>query len=111
MTAKTQIAAAMSEQELQSAVIELAHLKQWRVHHSRPARGSRGQWATHIAGDPGLPDLVLARKGIVLFFELKTEKAKLTKDQELWRDALGMGRHFVIRPSDWQSGLVERLLQ
>lgn len=111
MTAKTQIAAAMSEQELQSAVIELARLKQWKVTHFRPARVNADRWATPLQGDPGFPDLCLARKGIVLFFELKTEKAKLTKDQELWRDALGLGRHFVIRPSDWQSGLVERLLQ
>ena len=109
-TAKNVIANAMTELELQRAVLELAKQLRWRVTHFRPARVRDDRWVTPIDGDPGFPDLCLARKGIVLFFELKAERGKLTTDQELWREAVGLGRHFVIRPTDWQSGLVERLL-
>ena len=108
--ARNIIADAMTEAELQQAVIAMAKTKRWRVTHFRPARVRDDRWVTPLDGDPGFPDLCLARGGIVLFFELKRERAKLTRDQELWREAVGLGRFFEIRPSDWQSGLVGRLL-
>lgn len=107
MTAKTQIANSMSESDLQSAVIELARLKGWRCFHARASLNQRGKWATHATGDPGYPDLTLARNGEVLFLELKTQRGRVRAEQEAWIDALGA---FVIRPEQWANGTVEDLL-
>lgn len=126
MTAKATIAGAMSEAALQKAVLDLATLKGWVVTHFRPARGRDDRWLTHLTGDPGFPDIVIARGGVALFFEVKTEKEKLTSDQQRWRAALGGsgtededwddllysgGCYAVIRPSRWQEGRIEELLK
>lgn len=60
-----------TEQELLDATIDLATHCRWSVHHDRPARRSGARWATAIQGHAGFPDLVLARRGVVLFRELK----------------------------------------
>jgi hypothetical protein len=70
------------------AVIELAKFRQWSVVHFRQARTMHG-WATAIQGDAGFPDLVLARRGVVIHAELKTEKGRMTKAQAAWATALG----------------------
>lgn len=111
MTAKATLAKAMSESDLQAAVIQLAQLKGWLAHHTRPAFNQSGKWATPIQGNAGFPDICLARKGVVLFFELKREKEKLEPNQELWREALGLGRAFVFKPSQWQDGTIARFLE
>lgn len=108
MTARDALDRAMTEDQLQSVVIDLAHLRGWKVMHTRPA-WSKGHMATPLQGDPGFPDLVIARRFYVtLFVELKTEKGKLTPDQENWRLALP-GWH-LWRPSDWSSGLIAEVL-
>src|SRR3990167_5240904 len=94
----------------QRQVIELAKLMGWMVHHDRTVMERSGKWATPIQGDPGFPDLVLARNGRVLFVELKRERGKLTAEQQNWRWALGrVGRNAHIwYPSMWDS-IVELL--
>ena len=88
----------MTEAELLGAVVELASLDGWLVHHCRPARTGRG-WSTPIQGHPGFPDLVLARDGRVIFAELKRQGAKVTPAQaRWWRELVTMA---VWRPSDW----------
>lgn len=77
----------MTESEFQANVIDLAHMLGWRVTHFRPAKTKHG-WRTPLAGDPGFPDLVLARGGRVIFAELKSERGRLTADQEAWLDQL-----------------------
>lgn len=111
MTARKVLDRAMTEAELQSAVVELAHVRGWLVMHTRAAY-SRGKWSTPIQGDPGFPDLVLARRGRVVFAELKSEKGTTSKDQEAWFIALSAGDEDVWewRPSDWSSGLIARVL-
>ena len=52
-----------------------------------------------MQGDPGFPDLVLARDGEVLFVELKSSKGKPTTEQVIWLNELGGG--CVWRPDDW----------
>ena len=119
----------LSEADFQRQIVELAHLQGWLVHHTRPAQNRRGQWATPIQGDPGFPDLVLARDGRIIFAELKSEKGKLTHEQEGWLQQLRpvlsdidvrvtlhetvfrfrcFFEGFVWRPSDWPE--IERAL-
>jgi hypothetical protein len=88
----------ITEADFQRLVIDYARLRGWRVHHSRPAQYQSGRWATHIQGDPGFPDLVLARRGVVIFAEMKAERGRLSDHQETWRAALAA---HVWRPSDW----------
>ena len=49
-----------------------------------------------MQGDPGFPDLVLARTGRVIFAELKAEAGKTTPAQEEWIAELG-GRTATMR--------------
>ena len=111
----------MSETELKDAVIDMAQLFGWLVHHDRPARkGDRG-WATHIQGNAGFPDLVLARGGRVLFVELKSETGKFTDEQFAWGLAIacfegvrtkgGTHEYHEWRPSEWLDGTIEKVLK
>lgn len=106
----------LSEHDFQDQVIDLAHFLGWKVHHDRPARTQRtGKWITHVQGDAGFPDLVLAKNGRVIFAELKSEKGKISEDQyrwlaelsgwEDWRDGMTTAESnimsvYVWRPSD-----------
>lgn len=95
-----------TEAEFQAAVIDLARLSGWLVHHTRPARTADG-WRTPIQGDKGFPDLVLVheRTGRQLLVELKSETGRLSEDQLRWGRALmagcGPNNYRVWRPSDW----------
>lgn len=102
----------MTEAELQEAVVELAHLFGWRVAHFRPARTAHG-WRTPVAADgAGWPDLTLVRERVV-FAELKGDRGALRPDQIIWQRALAEAgaEHYVWRPKDWHSGLIESLMR
>lgn len=90
---------ALSERELQQRIIDLAQLCGWRVAHFRPARTDKG-WRTPMQGNKGFPDLVLARRGEVIIAELKSDKGKMSADQEEWATAIG-ARFVLWRPRDW----------
>lgn len=98
-----------SEDDFQKQVIELAQLRGWRVAHFRKARVMvRGKetWRTPVSGDgEGFPDLVLARRGTVLFRELKSETGRISFEQQQWLIECG-GK--VWRPSHWPT--IEREL-
>lgn len=98
LSARQVLDAAMSEAELQAAVIRLAHDLGWRVSHSRPAMRADGQWRTPIQGDRGAPDLLLARAGVVLCVELKTERGQPTPAQVLWAQEIGYAHYRLWRP-------------
>lgn len=103
----------MSENELQSAVIELAQLLRWRVAHFRPAMNARGEWRTPVAADgKGWPDLVLVRDR-VLYRELKSARGTLSVEQQDWIHALKLaGADIdVWRPNEWYDGTIERALR
>ena len=91
-----------TEREFQKQVIELAQLKGWKVAHFRPARVIRNgkeTWRTPVEGDgAGFPDLVLARNGVVIFAELKTDAGTVSAEQQDW---LRETRGFVWRPANW----------
>mgnify|MGYP001569186068 CR=1 FL=1 len=98
----------MSERELSQSVVDLARVLKWKVHRT---------WLS-IHSPAGMTDLILARKGQLLFVELKSEKGKLSPAQLEWIDALhtvgdfneGV-RTYVWRPSDWHSGRIEEALR
>jgi hypothetical protein len=78
----------VTEDEFQSAVIELAQRLGWLVAHFRPARTEHG-WRTAVSGDGlGFPDLVLVRNTRLLFVELKSERGRVRPEPALWLAAL-----------------------
>ena len=97
----------MNESAFQQQIIELAKLRGWLVHHDRPAMDRRGRWASHVQGDVGYPDLTLARRGVVIFAELKAQGKKATEAQLEWLAALP-GSH-LWWPSDFEE--IVRMLE
>jgi hypothetical protein len=94
------------ERDFQRAVIDLARLTGWRVHHTRPALTRRGRWLTPIQGDAGFPDLVLVRAGRVIFAELKRVGGKPTAEQQAWLEALQACAGvevYLWTPDDWEA--------
>lgn len=98
----------ISEKELQASVVELAEMTGWMYYHTYDSRRSPA----------GFPDLVLVRRGRLIFAELKSGNGRLTVNQKLWLDELrgvekrscGNVRVFLWRPEDWASGAVEEVL-
>ena len=92
-----------SEHEWERWVIGAARLFGWRVAKLQGAQGS---------SDPGVPDLLLARRGRCIFVELKYGNGGTTEDQERWIEELngavgfdGTGaatRSIVAYPADWE---------
>jgi hypothetical protein len=85
----------ITEDELLTAIVEAAALLGWRVHHDRRSDLARQQ------GHAGFPDVVLARRGVVRFLELKSDRGQLSTDQFAWsRDLPALE---VVRPADLDS--------
>jgi hypothetical protein len=96
----------VTEREFQRAVVELARLMGWRVHHTRPALTQRGRWLTPIQGDAGFPDLVLCRPPRLILAELKRVGGKPTVEQQAWLHALASCAGvecYLWTPADWDS--------
>jgi hypothetical protein len=84
----------MSEKELSQQVRQLATLKGYSVYHT----------FLSIYSDVGFPDLCLAKKGRLIFVELKTERGKLSEAQMGWLEILaatGKCDVYLWRPSSW----------
>ena len=84
----------LSEKDFQQRIIDRAKALGWLVYHTHDSRRSTA----------GFPDLVLARKGRVVFAEVKDEKGTLSKAQAEWHVELMPGNRthevYVWRPSD-----------
>jgi len=96
----------MTEREFQQAVVQLARLTGWRVHHTRPALTRAGEWRTPIQGDAGFPDLVLCRPPRLIVAELKRNGARPTPQQQGWLDALSACAGvecYLWTPADWDA--------
>lgn len=96
----------ISEAQFTNTVIELAKFRGWKVAHFRPAQTARG-WRTPMSGDVGFPDLVLARDGVVIFAELKSDSGRLRKEQIEW--AAHLPGAYIWRPKDLD--LIKELLR
>lgn len=96
----------ITEADFLGRIVDLARYRGWLVSHQRPARTAQG-WRTAVQGDAGTPDLLLARGGVVICAELKTQTGRLTPLQRRWGDALG-DHYSLWRPADWET-IVEEL--
>ncbi len=88
-----------TEKEFMAQVIALAKLRGFKVYHTHDSRRSESGW----------PDLVLVRDRI-FFVELKTEKGKVSAEQDDWLRAISIAGGIVCvwRPSMWAE--IERVL-
>lgn len=86
-------------------VTDLAELNGWEWLHVRPVGDHRGIWRTPTFGSlgSGWPDLVLVRRGTIIFAELKAQRGLLSRDQKRVIGILSdvCPRVFVWRPSDF----------
>lgn len=96
----------MTEDEWQKRVTDTAERYHWKWAHFRKAIVRNGRWATPQSGDPGFPDLILARRGVVIVAELKTDNGTFRKGQPEWLTELG-GHGRLWRPKDWPAVLDE----
>lgn len=106
----------MAESQLEAAVLDLAGMTGWLRAHFRPALLPGGGWATHMSGDTGFPDLVLARPGRLAIVELKDSRGKPSTEQVRWLDFLETvaGDEVDVclwRTADWLSGAVAAYLK
>lgn len=91
-----------TEADFQSWVADTAMLMGWMIYHARPGQDRRGKWVTPLMGQPGFPDLVLARGRRLIFAELKSEDGDVTIEQSSWLAVLDAGpaEAYLWRPSD-----------
>jgi hypothetical protein len=97
--ARAELDASLTEDDLLTRVLDLARLRGWKVVHYRPAKTAKG-WRTPLQGDKGCPDVILARNGVVILAELKSDTGKATPEQRQWLAQLGDHGH-LWRPRDW----------
>jgi hypothetical protein len=94
----------MNETTLKSAVMNVARMAGWLIHHDLPAMGRGGRWATHVEGHVGFPDLLLVHPNHaqMLVVELKGPKGKTTTSQDNWLAAFALANieNHVVRPND-----------
>lgn len=103
----------MTEDDMLTAVLDLARLRGLHVAHFRPAKTERG-WRTAVQADgKGYPDLTIVGPGGVLFRELKSDRGQLSAEQVTWSARLkSAGADFAVwRPVDLRSGRIEKELR
>ena len=110
---------AISEAQLQQAIIELAHTLGWeKVAHFRPAlmkvHGAL-VYRTPVAADgKGFFDLIMVnpRQVRIIAIECKSEKGKQSQEQKewehVWREA--GGEYYLWRPADWLDESILKVL-
>jgi hypothetical protein len=98
---------AMPEDDLLSGIADLSHRLRWLSYHVRRSDRAVTQ------GTAGFPDLIMARPPRLLLIELKSQLGELAPLQQLWREALercpGI-EYYVWRPSDWRTGVIDKVL-
>lgn len=102
-----------SELTCEATIIAAAMLAGWLVHGSRTVRVGKGDraFATPIKGQPGFPDLVLIRDGVLLVVELKRRPNVVEPEQQRWLDAFrecGVDADVVYVPEE-QDALIAQL--
>jgi hypothetical protein len=101
--ARVTLAKLETEAGFQGVVIDFAQYRGWLVNHNYDSRKS--------GPDNGLPDLIMARDGRLIFMELKKPGGVVSAEQQRWLDVLKKCPAVlavVARPQDWAS--VKRVL-
>lgn len=95
---RQQLAADMAEDTLQTRVEQIARELGWLRYHTYDSRRSAA----------GFPDLVMVRRGRIVWRELKSMKGRVSSDQRKWLDALEKANADVgiWRPIDLLDGTV-----
>jgi hypothetical protein len=106
MTGQATRERSLSEAAFQRRVMDTATAHHWQVCHIRAAQHHGKRWGVPYEGDSGLPDLILARAGVVILAELKSATGKPTPEQAAWLAAAGENGR-LWRPSDWPAVLAE----
>jgi VRR-NUC domain len=91
-----------SERDLQAATLELLRRRGWRAYHTFDSRRS----------EPGFPDIVAVRAGVLLAIECKTDAGVVSPDQAAWLLEFGRVRivdAIVLRPAPTYDDLVRYL--
>jgi hypothetical protein len=93
-------ATTISEAEFQRRVMIVASQLGWLFYHAYDP----------IADEAGFPDLVMTRRGRVIFAELKTEKGKVSDEQRKWLELLSM----CPKPVEvylWRPSMMEKIVE
>ena len=101
----------ITERDFQTTVVEMARVLGWSVHGVLEQR----KYAKRLS--KGFPDLVLARQakagwwGRVIYAELKSQKGRVSPEQQAWIDLLKACHQevYLWRPSDMAD--IERVLK
>lgn len=99
----------LTELDLARQIRDAARALGWRHIHFRPAMTSKG-YRTPFSGDAGFPDMVLARRGRVIFAELKRDGEHPRSEQLAWLEAIDPADElervgpeaYVWHPSDFE---------
>ena len=93
----------MNENDLLQGVTDALTLRGWRWSH--PRRSDKAV----MMGHAGVPDILAARNGRVLFIELKSETGRLSADQAAWFAEFPLVTYtftaLVLRPSGYDAFL------
>lgn len=102
------VAGRMTERELMALVTRLAQLLGWCVYHQFDSRHSRAGWPDLFLLHPGNTE-----RGRAIAIELKRERGRVTPAQAHTLALLALAGipAYVMRPSDWLSGRIERALR
>ncbi len=103
----------MREADFQKQVTDLADIKGYRWVHFRPAQTMKG-WRTATSGPlgRGWPDLVLVRRGVLIFAELKRQDEKPTPEQAVVLEYLAANladETVRVKVAVWRPSDIERL--
>lgn len=93
----------MSEQELQTLILDTARAMGLLAYHTHDSRRSQ----------PGFPDLVIVGALGIVYLELKSARGEVTPEQRRWLLALrAVGqRAYIVRPKHWPNEVVPLLTE
>jgi hypothetical protein len=93
------------ERDFVSTLLDMAKVAGWKHVHFRPARSAKG-WRTALEGEPGWPDVNLARQGETILAECKVGAKRPTVAQWEWLVVLATNQAlevYVWYPRHWDA--------
>ena len=93
----------MKEKDFARQVETMLNFYGWLWKHDEPAHRPGGGFVTAFRGTRGFPDYIAVKGDRVLLVELKSDKGRLSTDQQRWLHAFAMSGRvecYVWRPGD-----------